>query len=73
MPAERYFRVDVGDVNGLVEALQALERSVTREDKSDDVQNQLSDRNACITTSGLVAQSGSADVARQLTIARHSA
>ena len=73
LPAERYFRVDVGDVNGLVQALQALERSVTREDKSDYVQNQLSDRNACITTSGLVAQSGSADVTRQLTIARHSA
>jgi hypothetical protein len=28
LPAERYFRIDVGDVNGLVDALHALERAV---------------------------------------------
>jgi hypothetical protein len=57
LPVDKYFRVDVGDVSGLVGALQALERAFKGE----------SERDSC-TTGRLVAQSrSSTDIASELT------
>ena len=40
-PSDRYHRVDVGDVNGLVEALHAMEFAIMSEHEFGDVQSAL--------------------------------
>jgi hypothetical protein len=66
LSADRYFRVDVGDVNGLVEALKAMERPIALEKKSSNnpqtvVRRELDQigRSGLLATSGKIVQDGS--------------
>ena len=55
MPSGRYQRVDVGDVDGLVNALNALERAIVSERKPGVVRIGRTEGIDCIPASGRVA------------------
>jgi hypothetical protein len=63
LPSDRYCRVDVGDVNGLVETLHAMERAIVTERTSNIVRSSI-DR---ATAPALAATSGTAGIGRKPT------
>jgi hypothetical protein len=71
LPPGRYCRVDVGDVDGLVEALHVMERAKT-ERTSDIVRSDLCNSIDRTTAPGLAATSGAAGIGRKTTIALRS-